>query len=111
MLHSAYRIPASPRETYDRAWAELQSQRVSSRARILVTFWFVGPLLAVTIVPRGLEATSLVLTLAAAALFSRLATALLPRLACPRCRRPSFGGAGPFLNASDGCASCGISAP
>jgi hypothetical protein len=84
---------------------------VSSRARIVVMFWFVGPVLATMIVPRGLETSSLFLTVAAAALFSHLAAATIPRLACPRCRRPSFRGVSPSLGGSDGCESCGINAP
>ena len=111
VLNNAYRIPAPQREADDRSWAELRTQRVFSRTRILVTFWFAGPLLAGTILPHGLGAASLALTLAAAGFFSRLATATVPKLACPQCRCPSFPGAGPSLDEHDGCASCGIRAP
>lgn len=109
VLNNAYRIPASPRKTYERSWAELRSRRDCSRARILVTFWFAGPLLTAAILPHGLEATSLVLTVAAAALFSRLAMVTAPRLACPQCGSPSFRGAG--FSLGEGCGSCGIRAP
>ena len=111
VLNNAYRIPAPPQEAYDRSWAELRSQRAFSRTRIVVTFWFAGPLLAATILPHGLGAASLALTLVAAGFFSRLATATVPKLACPQCRCPSFPGAGPSVDGPDDCTSCGIRAP